>query len=695
MAAASEAAGAAAEGAVSASAAPSVLPTEAPTAAQVSHAFGAANTLLLVVLLLLCVLVGYFLQERRFKYLPESGASMLLGAVAGGIVRLVAGDDETGELEMLQFSPLIFFFVLLPPIIFEAGYTLKKKRFFSNLVAIGLYAVVGTFISTFAVGFLTYLAALIGLIGVDSSSPLQSLLFGSLISSVDPVATLAILGSAETNCDPLLYSLVFGESVLNDAVAIVLFHVMNAYAEESRSFEGKDIFVVLLRFCAMTIASVCIGVFTGLLCSFVFKFSSLHKYHAYEIQMLFLFSFGCFALAELLHMSGVVALFFCALTLSHYNYYNLSVQTKISSRYVFESLAKTSETVVFTYMGVSIFTSKSSWDPIFLVLATGFCIAGRAANIFPMTYLANMCRNEKIGNRMQFFMFFSGLRGAVSYALSQQLSSATGSSRSIEVIQTTTLGITILTTFVLGGTTSHMLEKLDLRGSDGPSGGEGLREDFANYHELPAPRGSVSSADGDAEEDLSHLGPQATRMRMVRNKVDSFWRRIDDQYMKRLFGGKRHQRSRISPELFNAIQEGDISQFVVNGNGSVTRSNGGSAGGEFLLARRSSGADDDDVDGGRRSSLLINGASSREHYPAHGSSNGGDARNQGNAAPLQIGGGVDSRRRGLSDDRVFGDADDNDDDDELRIGHVDEDEHQLELLGMNDRSDEDYYEPPI
>lgn len=54
-------------------------------------------------------------------------------------------------------------------------------------------------------------------------APLASLLFGALISAVDPVATLSIIGNPELDCDPMLYSLVFGESVLNDAVAIVLF----------------------------------------------------------------------------------------------------------------------------------------------------------------------------------------------------------------------------------------------------------------------------------------------------------------------------------------------------------------------------------------------------------------------------------------------------------------------------------------
>ena len=57
-----------------------------------------------------------------------------------------------------------------------------------------------------------------GLVKIDTSSPLEALIFGALLSSVDPMATLSIMGNPEIKCDSLLYSLVFGESVLNDAV---------------------------------------------------------------------------------------------------------------------------------------------------------------------------------------------------------------------------------------------------------------------------------------------------------------------------------------------------------------------------------------------------------------------------------------------------------------------------------------------
>ncbi|CAN0497388.1 unnamed protein product, partial [Phaeothamnion confervicola] len=119
-------------------------------------------------------------------------------------------------MDFLTFNPELFYFVLLPPIIFEAGYTVRKGHFFQNIGTITLFAVLGTLVSTLVVGYLLYFASLTGLVGISPRNPMEPLMFGALISAVDPVATLSIMGSPELNCDPLLYSLVFGESVLND-----------------------------------------------------------------------------------------------------------------------------------------------------------------------------------------------------------------------------------------------------------------------------------------------------------------------------------------------------------------------------------------------------------------------------------------------------------------------------------------------
>jgi len=84
----------------------------------------------------------------------------------------------------------MFFLILLPPIIFESGYNLNKGNFFQNIGSILVFAILGTAISALVVGGGIYLLGL-----ADVVYPLtfvQSFAFGSLISAVDPVATLAI-----------------------------------------------------------------------------------------------------------------------------------------------------------------------------------------------------------------------------------------------------------------------------------------------------------------------------------------------------------------------------------------------------------------------------------------------------------------------------------------------------------------------
>jgi NhaP-type Na+/H+ or K+/H+ antiporter len=51
--------------------------------------------------------------------------------------------------------------------------------------------------------------------------------FGGLISATDPVAVLAILG--QLRVEPALFYLVFGESVLNDAVSLVIYNIASKF----------------------------------------------------------------------------------------------------------------------------------------------------------------------------------------------------------------------------------------------------------------------------------------------------------------------------------------------------------------------------------------------------------------------------------------------------------------------------------
>ena len=121
-----------------------------------------------------------------------------------------------------MFGTEFFFLFLLPPIIFEGGYAIDAEPFFRNIGKIAYFAFVGTIIGSFTFGMGMYFLGLIGL--SHQFSFVNAVLFGSIIGATDPVTVLSIFTDLKVNPD--LFAVVFGESVMNDAVAVVLYRAI-------------------------------------------------------------------------------------------------------------------------------------------------------------------------------------------------------------------------------------------------------------------------------------------------------------------------------------------------------------------------------------------------------------------------------------------------------------------------------------
>lgn len=104
-----------------------------------------------------------------------------------------------------------------------------------------------------------------------------------------------------------------------------------------------------------------------------------------------------------------------------------------------------------------VFFSFNKVEPALVVWSLILCLIGRAANIFPLALLVNRFREHQITRKMMFIMWFSGLRGAISYALSLHLNF---SDETRHVIITTTLIIVLFTTLIFGGSTMPLLKFL-------------------------------------------------------------------------------------------------------------------------------------------------------------------------------------------------------------------------------------------
>ena len=241
------------------------------------------DALVFVGLLCLSLLGGHLVIHTRLAVLPESSVAIFIGAIFGFVLSRIPQEDS-GNDAFWTFDPSIFFYVLLPPIIFEAGYSLQRRLFIDNLFPILMLAIVGTIISTIVLTALIEMGGSLGwtsetlLGGLNTTAGLKSCLqFSSLISAVDPVATLAVLSSPEVNAEANLLSILFGESVLNDAVAIVLFQTITTVNLGGSGADAHVLSALELvgAFLKESLGSTVIGLAVALCLSFVLRHGRL------------------------------------------------------------------------------------------------------------------------------------------------------------------------------------------------------------------------------------------------------------------------------------------------------------------------------------------------------------------------------------------------------------------------------------
>uniref|UniRef100_A0A8C0GB99 Sodium/hydrogen exchanger n=1 Tax=Chelonoidis abingdonii TaxID=106734 RepID=A0A8C0GB99_CHEAB len=439
--------------------------------AEESHRQDSVSLLTFILLLTLTILTIWLFKHRRVRFLHETGLAMIYGELE---LRGRAAAPR-GELPppvqcfyiflKVTFDPEVFFNILLPPIIFHAGYSLKKRHFFRNLGSILAYAFLGTAVSCFIIGNLMYgVVKLMKLVGQlsDKFYYTDCLLFGAVISATDPVTVLAIFNELHADVD--LYALLFGESVLNDAVAIVLSSSIVAYqptGENTHVFDAAAFFKSVGVFLGIFSGSFMMGAVTGVVTALIsFLFTKLHCFPLLETALFFLMSWSTFLLAEACGFTGVVAVLFCGITQAHYTYNNLSVESRSRTKQLFEVLHFLAENFIFSYMGLALFTfQKHIFSPIFIIGAFIAIFLGRAAHIYPLSFFLNLGRRHKISWNFQHMMMFSGLRGAMAFALAIR-DTATYSH---QMMFSTTLLIVFFTVWIIGGGTTPMLSWLNIR----------------------------------------------------------------------------------------------------------------------------------------------------------------------------------------------------------------------------------------
>ncbi|KAI8811969.1 Sodium/hydrogen exchanger family-domain-containing protein [Cladochytrium replicatum] len=488
----------------SGTASPSPSPDPSPHAEEIISTWA---ILILISLLFITLLTSYYLQRKRIKFIHETVVSIFLGLVVGLVIRLIPSPDLQ---RMVSFDHKYFFNLLLPPIILNSGYDMKRKDFFRNFGSILTFAFLGTFISTVIIACAIYLYALLGINGLKLSF-LDAMVFGAILSSTDPVTVLAIFH--QNKVDPKLYAIIFGESLLNDSVAIVLFSTLG-------QFKGKEVTLINLAhgigtFMAIFFGSVMIGLIVALICALMLKHSHLHQFPSLESCLVFLLAYSSYLLSNGIQLSGIVSLLFCGIALKHYAYDNMSMRSRRTTKYMFRVLSQMSENFIFIYLGVTLFTKvDEQYYPVLIIFTLGLIMAARYVSVVPLSHMINWIntriyqRDEVLPRNHQLMLWWAGLRGAIAFALAFEVGGESGNA-----IRSTTLVVCVVTIILLGGTTHQALMTLNIRTGVGePHGYDAPTPDDEDFEDIES-----GSSDDDVE-DWNDDGPGSVRDARTRVK---------------------------------------------------------------------------------------------------------------------------------------------------------------------------------
>ncbi|KAK3535170.1 hypothetical protein QTP70_004737 [Hemibagrus guttatus] len=455
--------------------------------AEESHRQDSADLLIFILLLTLTILTIWLFKHRRFRFLHETGLAMIYGLLVGVVLRYgihVPRDINNVTLSchvnaspatlLVNVSGKFYEYTLKGEISanevkdVQDNEMLRKRHFFRNMGSILAYAFVGTVVSCFIIGLLMYgcvtLMKHTGQLGGDFFFT-DCLFFGAIVSATDPAGGPGNLITVNGTMKKEQYITILNNNIRQSAEKLGLGHQW--------TFQHNNDLKHTAKMVKKRLADKNINVLQWPSGELKIRVMARRPSNLKELELIAKDEWrqadkSCWLMKEhdIMHeleaglwgfagwMKGVVAVLFCGITQAHYTYNNLSPESQDRTKQLFELLNFLAENFIFSYMGLTLFTFQNHvFNPVFIIGAFLAIFLGRAANIYPLSFLLNLGRRNKIRSNFQHMMMFAGLRGAMTFALSIR-DTATYAR---QMMFSTTLLVVFFTVWICGGGTTQML----------------------------------------------------------------------------------------------------------------------------------------------------------------------------------------------------------------------------------------------
>ena len=352
-------------------------------------------------------------------------------------------------LQDFELSPEVMLFIFLPALIFESGFALDARQLTKDLPAVLILAIPGMLISTFIVGLGVWLALDIRLI--------IALVFGALISATDPVAVVALF--KELGAPNRLNVLVEGESLLNDATAIVAFSILLAIAVEGSDIGFSDIDNVFLEFLRVFFGGAIFGGLLGFIaCELLYR---MQANVSVILTTSIITAYAAFVVGEhSLHISGVMAVVGAAIALRLFGMSRIRQDVTHSISETWEVIALSCNSLLFLMVGLAVNTDDimSRIGPVFFVVA--LVLTARALSIYTFVPLTTRWfRLPQVSMGERHIMWWGGLKGGLAIAVVLSIPSDLPERQFLFDL---TIGVVLFTLLVSAPTIRPLMQRLGM-----------------------------------------------------------------------------------------------------------------------------------------------------------------------------------------------------------------------------------------
>ena len=344
-----------------------------------------------VLLLLLISFVIGFPRIKSLNWLPPSVFAVILGMA----VSAVGGKS-------VSFATEMFLYLGLPPILFHSALKFKlgslKKTWLSSILLSWFVTLLS--ILLIAWGILVWTRGT-----VNSVSPVEALLFASVLAPTDTVAILSLIKQLSSDDIPedsrLVLLVLENESVMNDAICIVLVRLWSNMLESHQQLDRW----VPMEVVGLTIIYSVMAVVLGLVGAV-----GMNRANTDDMTVHYVVALMIYALCECLQISGILGIFV----------YGSMLRCPESVSKSVGSIALIIESSVYLLLGLSLHTFDTSSVGLSLLVLIS-CISARVGVVFFIGGCLRCCGRKYWSVRGLLFFSMCGVRGAISFALSRNL----------------------------------------------------------------------------------------------------------------------------------------------------------------------------------------------------------------------------------------------------------------------------------